>query len=156
MCVCVCVPARKHMCAWQEQRQGRERIPSRLHTVSAEPNAGLHVIWAKIKSHILNLLSHPASPKYRTVLTREVTFICILKNHSEQQGNQVRSYCSGTGKGDETWIQRGPCPHRLTDILISQIRYRITSTDTKAQASSCLKKNEGFILTEDKKKSWQV
>ena len=47
------------------QREGEsERIPSRLHTVSTEPDAGLKatnreiMTWAKIMSQTLNRLSH--------------------------------------------------------------------------------------------------
>ena len=46
-----------------------ERIPSRLHTVSAEPNMRLNptnceiMTLAKIKSQMLNLLSHPGAPR---------------------------------------------------------------------------------------------
>ena len=46
----------------------RERIPSRLGTVSVEPNTGLDLTnckigtWAKIKSQRLNLLTHPGAP----------------------------------------------------------------------------------------------
>ena len=48
--------------------RGRERIPSRLHTFSAEPDAGLkltnHEIMtrAEIKSKMLIQLSHPGVP----------------------------------------------------------------------------------------------
>ena len=53
-----------------EHRAGaeRERIPSRLHAVSADPHVGLkptnHEIMtrAKIKSQTLNRLSHPRDP----------------------------------------------------------------------------------------------
>ena len=47
----------------------REGIPSRLHTVHAEPNVGLEptnceiVTWAKIKSWMLNWLSHSGITK---------------------------------------------------------------------------------------------
>ena len=49
--------------------RGRERIPGRLHTVSAEPNVGLELrnckimTEAKIKSQVLNQLSHPGAPE---------------------------------------------------------------------------------------------
>ena len=57
---------REHMHKWG---WGRERILSRLHTVSTEPNAGLEptnckiMTWAKTKSRTLNWLSHPGAPK---------------------------------------------------------------------------------------------
>ena len=46
----------------------RERIPSKLHAVSTEPNEGLDpmnyeiMTWAEIKSLMLNWLSHPSAP----------------------------------------------------------------------------------------------
>ena len=51
-------------------REGwRERIPSRLHAVSSEPKARLNtnheiMTWAKIKSQMLNRLSHPGAPTW--------------------------------------------------------------------------------------------
>ena len=58
---------RKH-----EQGRGREgeRIPSRLHAVSAEPKTGLNLTnyeimtWAEIKNQILNWLSNPGAPNF--------------------------------------------------------------------------------------------
>ena len=53
----------------RERERGRERIPSRLHTLSAEPDVGLEVTnreivtWAESKSQMLNRLSHPGAPK---------------------------------------------------------------------------------------------
>ena len=50
-------------------RKRRKRIPSRLHTVRAEPDTGLDpvnletVTEAKIKSQTLNGLSHPRTPQ---------------------------------------------------------------------------------------------
>ena len=53
---------------WARSRErGRERIPSRLWAVSAEPNMGLHLTnceimtWAKIKSRAFNHLCHPGA-----------------------------------------------------------------------------------------------
>ena len=46
----------------------RERIPSRVHTVSIEPNVELKpmnhetMTWAETKSWTLNQLSHPGAP----------------------------------------------------------------------------------------------
>ena len=51
------------------RKRGRDRIPSRLCTISSEPHAGLYptnceiMTWAKIKSWTLNWLSHPATPQ---------------------------------------------------------------------------------------------
>ena len=51
----------------ERERKG-ERIPSRLHTTSAEPNMKLELTnhkimtWAKTKSWTLNQLSHPGAP----------------------------------------------------------------------------------------------
>ena len=53
---------------WRER--DRERIPSRLHTVSAEPDRGLWLTkqeimtWAEIKGQRLNWLSHPGAPMF--------------------------------------------------------------------------------------------
>ena len=67
----------------RESREGqrrRERIPSRLHTVSPEPDVGLdpmsHEImtWAKTKSRMLNRLSHLGAP----VHFRFILFTCLL------------------------------------------------------------------------------
>ena len=53
----------------EEQRERRrERIPSRLHTVSTEPDTELSLTnrkimtWATIKSRMLNLTEPPRSP----------------------------------------------------------------------------------------------
>ena len=57
---------------FRSEREGegqRERIPSRFHAFSAELDAGLELMnceimtSAKIKSWMLNLLSHPGAPK---------------------------------------------------------------------------------------------
>ena len=53
------------------RERGRQRIPSRLCAVSAEPNVGLEftsheiMTWAKTKSETLNQLSHPGTPRNR-------------------------------------------------------------------------------------------
>ena len=53
----------------EEHREGeRERIPSRIHTVSTEPDAGVNptnceiTTGTKIKSQMLNRLSHSSTP----------------------------------------------------------------------------------------------
>ena len=49
---------------WGWGQRGRERISSRLRTVSAEPDTGIHLMnheiktWAEIKSQMVNQLSH--------------------------------------------------------------------------------------------------
>ena len=61
------------------QGRGRERgrISSRLRTVSAEPDAGLDLpileimIWAEIKSQMLNRLSHPGAPMALSFIDEE-------------------------------------------------------------------------------------
>ena len=51
----------------QRERERRQRIPSRLSTVSAEPHTGLDPMnceittWAEVKSWMLNWLSHPGA-----------------------------------------------------------------------------------------------
>ena len=53
----------------RDRETERQRIPSRLHTVSAEPNLGLEptnfeiVTQAEIESQMLNRLSHPGTVK---------------------------------------------------------------------------------------------
>ena len=63
---------RERVCVQVSRGRGRqrgERIPSRLYAVSTEPDVGLDptnyeiMIWVKIKSGTLNLLSHPGAPK---------------------------------------------------------------------------------------------
>ena len=60
-----------HVCEWGKGQQGRgerEGIPSRLPTVSTEPDVGLDLTnceimtRAEIKSQMLNRLSHPDTP----------------------------------------------------------------------------------------------
>ena len=52
----------------------RERIPTRVHAVSAEPDVGLNptnceiMTWVKIKSWEFNKLSHPGSSKEGTFI----------------------------------------------------------------------------------------
>ena len=59
-----------HACTSRERR--KDRIPSRLQTVSTEPKAGLDptnreiMTWAKIKGQMLNQLSHPGAPLIRS------------------------------------------------------------------------------------------
>ena len=55
-------------------REWGESLPSRLHIVNADHDAGLEplnceiLIWVEIKSQTLNQLSHPGAPEIRTVL----------------------------------------------------------------------------------------
>ena len=65
------------MSAGEGQREReRERIQSRLHTVSMEPDAGLkltkHEImtWAKTRSWTPNGLNHPGAPPLTLLNTR--------------------------------------------------------------------------------------
>ena len=45
------------------RERGRERIPSRIHVVSAEPDVGLNVMSHELKSSQMhNQLSHPSAP----------------------------------------------------------------------------------------------
>ena len=52
------------------RERGRERIPSRLHTVNTEPDRGLDpmsreiVTGAEIRSQTLNRRSHPGAPGF--------------------------------------------------------------------------------------------
>ena len=62
----------ERMSRGRAERGEKRRIPSRLHTISAEPDAGLEpmnreiVTWAEIKSQTLNWLSHPGTPYLKT------------------------------------------------------------------------------------------
>ena len=64
------------------QREG-DRIPSRLHTVSAEPDVGLKLtkheimIWAETKSQNLNWLSHPGTSEFVYILKSRSSFIFL-------------------------------------------------------------------------------
>ena len=68
----------------RERERERERISSKLHEVSAEPDMGLELTnreimtWAEIKSHMLNQLSHPGTPK--AVLFQAV--FLVMRNYS--------------------------------------------------------------------------
>ena len=68
----------------------RERIQSRFHTVSVEPDTEFYLTnheirtWAKIKSQTLNLLSHPGAPKmyiYNKVLEAAASLKSHLDSH---------------------------------------------------------------------------
>ena len=50
-----------------ETERGKERIPSRLHAVCAEPDMGLSLMNHEIKSQMLNQLSHPGAPLATTL-----------------------------------------------------------------------------------------
>ena len=58
----------------RQRERGRERIPSRLHTVTVEPDVGLKLTnrkimtWAEMKSWMPNWLSHPGAPQYFSIL----------------------------------------------------------------------------------------
>ena len=73
------------------QRERREKIPSKLLTVSAEPDVGLKLMnremttGAEIKSQMHNQLSHPGAPlllsskRFSHVLPRSpLSALCIL------------------------------------------------------------------------------
>ena len=53
----------------RQRERGKERIPSRLHAASTEPNAGLELMnceimtWVETKSQMLSWLSHPGTSK---------------------------------------------------------------------------------------------
>ena len=59
---------KESMSRGRAEREEERRIPSGLHTISAEPDVGLELMspeimtWAKIKSWTLNQLSHPGAP----------------------------------------------------------------------------------------------
>jgi len=75
-----------HTCAnWGRDRgKGRKRISSRLHAQhGAQSQDPETVTWSKIKSRMLNRLSHPGTPKY-------FTFHSFLTFH---RGSYVGSFC---------------------------------------------------------------
>ena len=59
-----------------KRERKEERIPSRLHAVSTEPDVGLELTnheimtWAEIKSLTLNQLSHPGAPVLTILIVR--------------------------------------------------------------------------------------
>ena len=61
----------------RERDRERERIPNKLPTVSAEPDAGLELMnskimtWAEIKNQMLNQPSHPVAPRTLTEVKKE-------------------------------------------------------------------------------------
>ena len=69
------------------QKRGRERILSRLHIVSTEPEAGHDpmnreiMIWAQTKSWMLNQLSHPSVPKTHFVIPSVTGDTKLLNPH---------------------------------------------------------------------------
>ena len=78
---------------WEREREskqrrgrerGRQRIPSRLHAVSAEPDVGLELTnreiktWAEVKIWTPNRLSHPGTP----VLPRCISHLAECRVHS--------------------------------------------------------------------------
>ena len=85
---------------WERGRErGRERIPSRPHSVSAEPSAQLCLMngeimtWAEIKSPMLNQLSHPGAPL-------KVSFF-------------LSTTCMEIGKDDKGWTNNFSQPFHL-------------------------------------------
>ena len=57
-----------------QRESEKERIPSRLCTIGAEPDVGLELMnpeimtWAETKRRLLNGLSHPVAPCYNLFL----------------------------------------------------------------------------------------
>ena len=95
---------------WESTSEGgagrrRDRIPSRLHAVSAEPDVGLKLtnceimIWAEIKSQTPNRLSHPGTPNYKNLNTtpnydlyRIVICRNILKPDKQEGGHPSSAF----------------------------------------------------------------
>ena len=67
----------------RDRKRGKRRIPSRLCTISAEPNAGLEFMnceimtWAKINSQTFNLPSHPDDPIFVLLVAETATSVFI-------------------------------------------------------------------------------
>ena len=63
---------------WRRSRDSGERVPSRLHAVIAEPDAGLYLVntenmtWAEINSRTLDRLSHPGAPEHQWFFKHQV------------------------------------------------------------------------------------
>ena len=93
-CLFIFERERETACARVEgQRQRvRQRIPSRLHAVSTEPDAGLEpmnheiMTWGEIKSQTLNQLSHPGTP-----LPSLLMFIYLFLRQRDRE-------CAGEGQ----------------------------------------------------------
>ena len=72
----------------ERQRERERRTLSKLCTVSTEPDARLELtnseimIWAEIKSQMLNLLSHPGTPTNK-ILLRECLVLTWTLDHYE-------------------------------------------------------------------------
>ena len=90
------------------ERQWGEKIPSKLHTVSAEPDSGLEIvnreimIWAKIKSQMLHQLSHPEK------------WVFFFKINFERECKRGGAEREGTEdpKGAPCWQQWAQCGAR--------------------------------------------
>ena len=80
------------------RKRGRKRIPSRLHTVSTEPDMGLKLTnceimtWAEIKSRTLNWLSYPGGPIFKSIFLSLFIYLFWERQHGQrgrERGNDV-------------------------------------------------------------------
>ena len=106
-----------------EWRRGRDRIPTRLHAVSTEADAGLEpmnceiMTWAEIKSQTLNQLSHPCAPEAKNFL---------LFVTSKEAGSSLSKRCLPAGFVQKVCIQRprwgwGACLYAGTHIVFQKL-----------------------------------
>ena len=116
-----------------ETERSRERTSSRLHTVSTEPDTGLHLTNHEIKSLTLNRPSCPGSPKYQD-FNYYWWVVAILKYAIEDRRNSSPHIgnWSDTDSWASVWSEAGWCHHWAILFLrdMSQSSHR-TSTAHK-------------------------
>ena len=84
----------------REGQRARMSIPSRLQTVSTEPNTGLQptnreiMTWVEIKNQLLNWLSHPGTPPLNFVAHGLRAFqLRVLKMAHESHESTLETKC---------------------------------------------------------------
>ena len=112
----------------RQRERGRERIPSGLRDVSTEPNSGLKpmnhqiMIWAEIKSQMLNQLSHPDAPVfmfiwilihstfYSSIYVFIKSFLCLFifeRDKRVSRRGAERKRDTESGMGSRLWAVAG-------------------------------------------------
>ena len=88
------------------EREG-DRIPSRLHAVSTEPDAGLEFMnheimtWAKTKSRALNQLSHPGTSLSSFSVFLFISLTVTITTMVSTNGRSKYAYTTPYLKGKE-------------------------------------------------------
>ena len=123
----------------REQGRGRERIPSRLLSVGAEPDAGLELTnreimtWAKTKSLTLNRLSHLDAPKLRF----NTSFHVIITPNLQKEGMISDCACEETGSGELLTCPRDTSIKRAEKLGMAESDFHLTLL-TKNGVQGCL------------------